>query len=69
MLALWTKNTIVWEILRKFSKVSLKIAQNALFWSIFKILSKSRVKFSRVLTKNIILSGIFEKIFKNFLRK
>ena len=55
-----------WE---KFERFLWKKHKNALFWCIFKIISKSCVKFSRVLTKNTIVWEFFDKLFKNFLRK
>ena len=52
------------KCLRKFSKISLKKAQNALFWSILKRISKPCVKSSRAWTKN----NSFENFLENFQR-
>ena len=46
------ENPIVWEIFEKiFKDFFEKKHKNALFWSIFKIISKPGFKFPRVLTK------------------
>ena len=64
----WRKTQLFGKFVRKFSKISLANSKNALFLSIFKIISNYCVKFSSVLTKNYFWD-IFEKIFNNFLRK
>ena len=64
-----TNNNCLGNFSEKYQKFLCKQQKNALFWSIFKKISKACVKFSRAMAKNVIPWGIFEIVLKNLLRK